>query len=565
MKFSRCICALESRTYFALTPGSLDPSFGTGGQVSDRGAALAVQADGRILALVASNDKATITIERWLSNGLRDASYTPTSITIAGADRVFSKRAIVQKDGKLLVALNYLPTDADGDTATDVAAVRLNASGGIDPSFGTLGQMHFSFGTGQDNDGVVAVALQSDGKLLVAGVSTDAKTLKDDFAIARLTTSGKLDKSFRSTGKRTIDFNSRFDYLSSVLVRPNGKIVLTGTSVGYKNEASVAQLNADGSLDTSFSSDGKGNFGLFGSEKPAVLLPDGAIILGGVSGLGDMALMRIKADGALDMNFGSAGTFKPGGTSRTLTVRTLLATPEGRYILVGSQQQDSVSDWITVRFTPQLTRDTSYGDAGVSQIDFENRDDFVNFAMVAPDGSLVVEGGSVKGTESHAITARLLGDIGPFGKAVLAPDGTLRVNGTDGKDRLLLGVTGANVVVSLNGKASSFPLLSVKRVEAYGYGDNDRISAELPVPTLLEGSIGNDTLIGGSGDDTLVGGRGNDRINGGTGRDVLSAGAGNDKLFSDDGNVDTLSGGEGIDIAGVDSDDVIGGIETILA
>ena len=99
----------------------------------------------------------------------------------------------------------------------------------------------------------------------------------------------------------------------------------------------------------------------------------------------------------------------------------------------------------------------------------------------------------------------------------------------------------------------------------YGFGGNDRLSAELPVPTILEGSTGNDTLIGGSGDDTLIGGRGNDRLNGGTGRDVLSAGAGNDKLFADDGFIDTLSGGDGVDSAGTDADDVLGTVEVLLS
>jgi uncharacterized delta-60 repeat protein len=562
MMLSRFAAALEPRRYFALTPGSIDPSFGTDGQLSGKGIVQAVQRDGKLLASLPSDSKTALKFDRLLANGQKDPTYTTTSVPITDAQRIFGSQSIVQKDGKLVVAAWYLPSDAESDIATDIAVFRLNASGGVDSSFGSAGQMHLSFGSGQDNDGLSSIALQADGKILLAGVTTSDAT-DVDFAIARLTTSGKLDTTFRSTGKRTIDFNSRADWPTSVLVRPDGKIVLTGTSTGYKTEASVAQLTSGGSLDTSFSSDGKANFGLWGVEKPSVLTGDGKIVIAGVSGLGDLQVWKIKDNGTADTSFGTSGAFKPGGTSRNADLRQLLAMPDGRFMIVGSQGNSGAGDWIAVRLTPQFTRDSTFGDEGVAQFDFNHDDDLARSAFAAPDGSLVFNGIS-NTADSKQITIRVLGDIGPFGKAILAPDGTLRVNGGDGNDRLLLGVTGANVVVTLNGVANSFPLLSVKRVEAYGFGGDDRISAELPVPTLLEGSTGNDTLIGGGGDDTLVGGRGNDRLNGGLGRDVLSAGAGNDRLFGDDGAIDTLSGSEGADTAGADSDDVLGGIETIL-
>lgn len=560
MTSCRCLDALESRTHLALTPGSLDPSFGTDGQLTDKGSVLAIQADGRMLASVTSANRSAMTIERWLSNGAADPTFAKTTIPITGADRVFSSRAAFQKDGKLIVAVNYQPSDAEGDLEIDIAVFRLNSTGGIDTAYGTAGQTHFSFGTGQDNDGVSSVTLQSDGKLLIAGNSTSEAT-DVDFAIARLTTAGKLDTAFRSTGKRTVDFNSRVDSAYTVLAKPNGKIILTGQSTGYKNEASIAQINADGSLDTSFSSDGKGNYGLFGPWKPAVLQPDGMIVIAGISGLGDLALLRVKENGAVDTSFGNAGTLKPGGALRHADVRAFLPTPEGRYVIVASQGLSGQSNWVALRFTPQFVRDEAFGDDGVSVIDFDGNDDFANSAAVAPDGSIMITGSS----DASVIAARLMGDIGPFGQPIIAPNGTLRVTGGEGKDRLLLGVSGANVNVTINGVAKSFPLLSVKRVEVYGFAGNDRISAALPIPTLLEGSTGDDTLIGGNGDDVLIGGRGNDRLNGGNGRDILSAGAGNDKLFADDGAIDTLSGSEGIDVAGLDLADVSSGIETILA
>jgi|GEM_PF-3516178 len=562
-----CIDPLETRRLFAA--GILDPSFGNSGVINTTADAklyprdIVVQSDGKILLPLRGS--IPMAIQRRLSNGLIDDTFGNggiVNVPIKNAQLITSARIAVQPDGKMIIAATYLPTGAD-DLATDIVVVRLRGSGAPDKSFSGDGQIGFSFGSGQDNDSINSIALQSDGKILVGGMTTSSVT-NTDFAIARITTGGALDNTFRNTGARTIDFNSRADSLSSMLIKTDGRIVLTGSSVGFEDEASVAQLKTDGTLDTAFSTDGKTNVDLNGAVFPGAVFSNGKIIVAGLTGKLDLGFQRLNANGGKDVNFGVNGLLKPAGFPKSLDIRQLLRMQDGRYVLLTTSGLSGSQDWIISRFNPDLSLDATFGTGGIVTGNFDGRDDTLNQGAITPDGAVDVVGFSADDESAQPIIAKYLGDIGPISDAILDPLGTLRVNGSTGNDRLLLGISGANVTATINGISKTFPLLSVKRVEVYGLGGNDRLSADVPVPTLLEGSIGDDTLIGGSGDDTLIGGKGNDRLNAGNGRDAISAGAGDDRIFSDDGNVDTISGSDGMDVAGADENDVLAGVETLL-
>jgi uncharacterized delta-60 repeat protein len=565
----RCVDLLEARRLFSA--GILDPAFGNSGVINTTQDAklyprdIVVQSDGKILLPLRGS--IPMALQRRLSNGLIDTTFGNgglVTVPIKNAQSITSARIAVQADGKMVITASYLPTGAD-DLATDVVVVRLKGGGAPDKSFSSDGQMHFSFGKGLDNDSINSIALQSDGKILIGGLTTGSAT-STDFAIARITTDGKLDTTFRNTGARTVDFNSRSDSLSSMLIKTDGKIVLTGASVGYSDEVSVAQLNSDGSLDTGFSTDGKANVNLNGPSYPGAVFANGKVIVVGLTGKSDLGFQRLTANGATDKNFGVNGLLKPAGFPKSLDIRQLLRMQDGRYVLLTTSGTSGNQDWIISRFNPDFSLDITFGTGGIVTGNFNDRDDTLNQGALTPDGAIDVVGFSTStdGNESQPIIAKYLGDIGPISDAILSPDGTLHVNGSNKSDRLLLGTSGANITATINGTMKSFALTAVKRVEVYGFGGNDRLSAEVPVPTLLEGSIGDDTLIGGSGNDTLNGGKGNDRINGGNGRDLISAGAGDDTIFSDDGNIDTVSGSDGNDVAGADDDDVLTGIETVL-
>ncbi len=277
--------------------GSVDNSFGTGGkQTIDFGLGeaslqdVAVQPDGKIvLAGYTSLGEAgyDIVVARLNSDGSLDSDFDGDGVQSIdfGFDEVGLSMA-VQGDGKIVVAGNSF------DQEQGTVVIRLNQNGTLDSSF--------------DNDGKVklqtdllgySVAVQTDGKLVLAGYAINEST-GFDFAVARLNNNGTLDSSFDGDGKQTIDFGFD-DSASSMLVQPDGKIVLVGNVVsGSAISFAVARLNTNGQLDASFSTDGRTTID-FGSTseiaQSVAIQADLKIIIAGMSD-GGFAMARLYGD-----------------------------------------------------------------------------------------------------------------------------------------------------------------------------------------------------------------------------------------------------------------------------
>src|SRR5438067_367203 len=158
----------------------------------------------------------------------------------------------LQADGKIVVA---------GCSANKMLVMRYLSNGVLDPTFGSNGIATFSnvFSLCAN-----AVALQADGKIVVAGWFG---TSPSSFMLARLTPSGGLDTSFGSGGYVSTDFDNGADFAQAVLVQTDGKVVAAGYAhVGGDDDIAVARYNANGSLDNSFSSDGKVTIGFGGDD-----------------------------------------------------------------------------------------------------------------------------------------------------------------------------------------------------------------------------------------------------------------------------------------------------------
>ncbi len=130
------------------------------------------------------------------------------------------------------------------------ALARYNANGTFDTSFSGDGKLITDFGGNQTN---CSLTLQSDGKILVAGGSYEGGLTFDGFGLARYNTDGTLDTSFGDVGTVITDFGSN-SAGQSVKVQADGKILVGGFSNG---DFAVVRYNADGTLDTNFSGDGK--------------------------------------------------------------------------------------------------------------------------------------------------------------------------------------------------------------------------------------------------------------------------------------------------------------------
>jgi uncharacterized delta-60 repeat protein len=291
--------------------GSLDSSFGSGGKVlTDLGAfgsnlhAIAIESDGKIVA--AGDDFSGFALVRYNRDGSLDSTFGSGGKVLT--DFGFGSSAwsvAIQPDGKIVAAGEGITAGCfPYDACHDFGLVRYNRDGSLDSSFGSGGKVLTDFGT-TGFDQALDMAIEPNGKILAAGESAAAGS--DDFALARYNRDGTLDSSFGSGGKVLTDFRAGSnDEAWAVGIEPDRKIVLAGIG-GYPFETgdfdfALARYNRDGSLDSSFGSEGKVLTDVgFGADYlfDAAIQPNGKIVAAGdaagTGGIHHFALVRYLA------------------------------------------------------------------------------------------------------------------------------------------------------------------------------------------------------------------------------------------------------------------------------
>jgi uncharacterized delta-60 repeat protein len=289
----------------------------------------------------------------------------------------------VQSDGKVVVG---------GAANGDFALARFSADGSLDATFSGDGKQTTDFGGSEFGQ---AVAVQLDGKIVVGG---DAH---GDFALARYSADGSLDTTFSGDGKQTIDFGAGYDAASDVAIQADGKVVAVGPGGG---DFALARFTPDGSLDTTFSDDGKQTTDFAASDDAAAAVaiqPDGRIVAVGYAGL-EFALARYSADGRLDATFSSDGkqTTAFGGLWGDAASGVALR-PDGKIVAVGSCcATDLGGDFALARFSADGSLDTSFSGDGRQGTDFDGGDDAARDVAIQSNGKIVVAGGTSPGGEA---------------------------------------------------------------------------------------------------------------------------------------------------------------------
>lgn len=252
--------------YFAVarynTDGSLDQTFGNGGKVGTsivehvhhiRGVALAP--DGKIVVAGEFHSPGSQTtqslIVRFHTNGSLDGSFGSGGKVIdsrgfSPGDSNIPWALAVQPDGKVVTGGSYSPSVSV--TGGDVTMVRYNVNGTYDTTFGSGGRLLIPSPT--VSEVISAIALQPDGRIVAAGESGQ------NFLLVRFNADGSPDVTLDGDGRVTTAIVSA-SKARSVIVRPSGKIFVSGSSFTAGQGIVAAYYNPDGSLDTSFSGDGK--------------------------------------------------------------------------------------------------------------------------------------------------------------------------------------------------------------------------------------------------------------------------------------------------------------------
>jgi len=296
--------------------GNLDTSFGDSGKVTTTVAkdsnaeSVAMQSDGKIVvagnAFIDRNNN-DFGIVRYNANGTLDTTFNGTGKATAdfGAHDLGHSVA-VHGDGRIVVA-GY----TSNESKKQCALACFKPNGSLDTSFNGTGKVTINFGGDGDAEGQ-GVAAQSDGKTVVVGYATVGGV--QQFAIARYNTDGALDTSFGGTGRVLTAVGISGSNATGVALQKNGKIVLAGYAVnnsGRIYDFACLRYNADGSLDQSFGDHGKVTTDVGDGKATSLAVQDNKIIVAGSAYDGDnneFAVVRYNASGKLDTSFNSAGS-----------------------------------------------------------------------------------------------------------------------------------------------------------------------------------------------------------------------------------------------------------------
>ena len=365
------------------------------------------------------------------------------SASAAPAD--FASSVVHQPDGKILIAGS---TGAGADA--DFLLTRLNADGSLDLSFGIDGYVTTDFDGGSDNgknivlqsdnsivvggqvtkDGVIqfglarytstgmpdmnygtdgktyldvsgieqrlnGLAIQDDNKVVAAGWANITGNF--NFLIARYNTDGTLDTSNfgNPDGYRLLDLDGGFDVGLDVKIQDSDqKIVVGGWSqVNGNVDFTVIRLNTDGTVDNSFGNSGVATTAIGTGRDDGIALtlqPDGKIILAGISQIGsreEIALVRYRTDGTLDLDFGVAGI-------RTTDLGTVLARSLDISLngdkIVAAGHADTTS--IILQYDANGTLDPTFGTGGIYEADLSETNELYSNVSISDDGQIVAVG-----------------------------------------------------------------------------------------------------------------------------------------------------------------------------
>jgi uncharacterized delta-60 repeat protein len=391
-------------------PNLLDPAFGTQGSVQTR---FSCGSSARANAVVAVGNGRVVAGGRgcngwalagFLDNGAPDPAFGDggTALLFPDGGEFFEVLSLLARpDGALI---------ARGDVSTQHRVRQFSASGAVDAPFA----LAIDQALGSRFTSVQAMALQADGKLLIAKGTE----------LTRVGIDGTLDLTFGTAGVVTVSLFGAETFLTDLLVRPDGRLVLSGLDASGSNpwgEPFVAQLSAGGAFDPSFGTAGivrlKPAVGGFNSVGVAALQPDGKLLLAGwvkASSLGRTrpAVWRLTPAGVLDASFGASGEAEGPAGAGNAQVNALAVLPDGKILAAGSYQQttDLQDSWQLVRFTPSGELDATFGESGFPLFDLGTRYSPGGAASVAvtPAG-YVVAGRMFSANEPAAfVLARIL-------------------------------------------------------------------------------------------------------------------------------------------------------------
>lgn len=376
------------------SPGDLDPSFGVGGivkhvvtgtsrQLND----MAIQPDGKIVVVGTSNvgGNQTAIVTRYLPNGALDTGFASNGIfqsALTAGSSAVAEAVAIQPDGKIVVAGSYY---SSGASTEQFLVGRLIPSGQPDGSF-ISGGFQTRQADGTPGGATSVVIQQPSGRIIAAGHSTTGALR--DFAMIAINGNGSTASFGPASGfaSQTVMSVTNSDQISSLTQTADGKLVAVGTDVSAQNVL-IARYSPNGILD-----------GTFGTGGKVIMLPgthaegstqqsDGKIVVTGQTGA-VASLLRFSAGGTLDPSFGSGGISQiamPGGGYATAVAQQA----SGKLVAVGGINTSGERDMGVLRVNANGSPDASFGAGGIVRTSINSGDDEGEAVTIQPDGKIV--------------------------------------------------------------------------------------------------------------------------------------------------------------------------------
>jgi uncharacterized delta-60 repeat protein len=378
-------------------PGTLDPSFGTGGTVLTSLAGANQEVNQALVsdAALASNGdivaSGSFGLARYLPDGKLDTSFGAGGFAQTG----FGAAALaIQPNGEFVVA---------GQSGNDFAVARLTTTGALDPAFGHGGVVTTAFPNAADGAAADAVLVEPDGDILVGGEALVPGTTRNQpvlaqGALALYNPSGTLVSSFGSGG-----------LVQAAAVNTNITTLGTDASGDIFTLPAHAEFSTAGQLDSSVTAEpitasSHGGTGAF--------LPNGQSLIGGTVGLNrgatDVQVQRFNANGSTDPTFTNPPfVFATPGDHESPAA--IAVAPNGQIVVVGAHFRGT-SVFGVARLDSGGSLDSSFANAGVTTTNFQGND-IAEAVVVQPNGDIIAIGSSEDNTTGavDVALARYLG------------------------------------------------------------------------------------------------------------------------------------------------------------
>ena len=400
-------------------PGSLDPTFADAGirilavNQSISSASDLLTMDDNTLVVVGTaytNDTIRGTVTHLLNDGSIDGSFGDNGATIftAGSSTILDAVARADDGGILVAGATFL------DDEGNVLMAKLLPNGQLDPSFGA-GGLFISDVNGAEGR-LLDLFILDDGRILACGWTLDGNSSTNGL-LMRFNANGTLDDTFSNDGILVNTNYSLNDALEGITVLEDGSILAAGTvNVSDNPRTLLLKCDASGTLDLGFGGNGtivpEFNAGRHGAKE--VIASDGDFVVCGYLGdafnVHDAYVARFGPDGSLDSTFGTDGLTRI-DTAVYDGATDLIRDALGNIVLcgyTGESNGSSPRDVLLARLMPDGMRDLTFGTNGLVITSAGDGPNEANAIAIQPDSRIVVAGQAIVVDTGYVVVARYL-------------------------------------------------------------------------------------------------------------------------------------------------------------